>query len=78
MRKKTHPNLEEVMNQNNQALLSKVKESGWSIEELAGLTRIPEIVIYDILAGRHDAGLAVLNKFALVLGCSVEELSNGS
>ena len=62
----------------NEALLNKIRESGWRVEELAGVTRIPEITIYNILAGRQEVGLADLRIFARVLGCDVKELKSGA
>jgi len=70
--------LEKTMTQRNEVLLAKVRESGWSIEEITCLTRIPEITIYNILSGREEAGSAVYQQFAWVLGCEVEELTNGA
>jgi len=59
-------------------LLKAVRESGWSVEEISGLTRIPEISLYRILSGVEDPGEAAFERIAKVIGCKVEELFSGT
>ena len=58
----------------SETLLSAVRESRFSIEEIAGLTRIPEIILYKIFSGDEKAGDAGCARIAAVLGCAPEEI----
>ncbi|MFZ2447501.1 MAG: helix-turn-helix transcriptional regulator [Syntrophobacteraceae bacterium] len=55
-------------------LVHKIAASGWSIEELSGLTRIPETSIYRILRGEENLGGEALQRLAVLLNCAAHEL----
>ena len=58
----------------NVTLLKAVRQAGWSIEELSGLTQIPESILYKFLNGMDEPGEASRHRIAGVLGCEVDEL----
>lgn len=58
----------------NPKLLRAVRVSGWLVEEISGLTRIPEISLYRILSGIEDPGVEAFARIAAVLDCGVEEI----
>ena len=51
-----------------------VRESGWIIEDLCGVTRIPSKEMYEILAGLYDPPESAKSRMAAALGCEVGEL----
>ena len=55
-------------------LLNAVRESRFSIEEISGLTRIPEIILYKIFSGDEKPGDAGCARIAAVLGCDPQEI----
>ena len=55
-------------------LLDALRESRFSIEEISGLTKIPEIILYKIFSGDEKAGDAGCARIAMVLGCAPEEI----
>lgn len=55
-------------------LLNAVRESRFSIEEISGLTHIPEIILYKIFSGEEKPGDAGCERIATVLGCAPQEI----
>ena len=60
--------------------LRLVRESGWILEDLCGVTRIPLKDMYEILAGLYDPPGSAKNRIAAALGCEVRDIfpQNGS
>jgi transcriptional regulator with XRE-family HTH domain len=55
-------------------LLDAVRPCGFSLEEIAGLARIPEPVLYRILTGLTDPDQGTQQRLATILDRRVSEL----
>ena len=55
-------------------LLSKIRESRWTVEDLAWFTKIPEVSIARIIRGEERPGMGALRHLSVVLNCQVEDL----
>lgn len=58
-------------------LLALIRQSGWKIEEVAGLIKMPESALYKIIRGEQGYGAETIYSFTEVLGCTLEELLEG-
>lgn len=58
----------------NLKLLRAIRKSGWSIEEISGLLRIPESIVYKILSGDECPGDVARQRFATILDCKIGDL----
>lgn len=54
--------------------LKRIRESGWRLEEISGLARIPLRSLYEICAGLTDPPVGDRERLALALGCEVHEI----
>jgi transcriptional regulator with XRE-family HTH domain len=58
----------------NKKLLRAIRKSGWLLEELAGLIRVPEPILYRILTGITQPDEGTKSRIAAVLDCEVSEI----
>jgi len=58
----------------NTKLLQAIRKSGWLLEELAGLTMIPEPVLYRILTGFIDPDPGTRERLAKVVGVKATDI----
>ena len=54
-----------------------IRQSGCRIEELAGLTKIPEVSLYKLIRGEEKYSAQAVYNLTEALGCSLEELLEG-
>jgi hypothetical protein len=51
-----------------------MRQSGWCIDDLSGVTWIPVKELYEILSGLYDPPTSAKARIAKALGCEVEEI----
>jgi len=58
----------------NLKLLQAIRTSGWLLEELSGLARIPEPVLYRIITGLVDPDPGTQERLAVVLAVQTADI----